>query len=327
VRCLYVTNGWGIHDERWFAALEGQGFSPVAIRLGIDATSPADLVQAVESVAPADTPILAGPLNLITVHLVDLPNPIIGLSWGFDLHQMNNPAWLSRLSGIIVDSEPTAAIAREAGVNPDHITFIPWGVDLGLFSIHGAKATRESLGVPSHTRLVLSLRSHEPVYRVHDIVQAFPGIRASHANAHLVVGNTGSLTSDLKAQAAQLDLEHHVSFVGSWPERELAELMRASSLYVSASEVDGTSVTLLQAMACGLPVIASDIPGNRPWIKSGHTGQLFTLGSPESLANAASQALVEGDEWVTSARDFVVAKADWNRNQTRLRTALLRTSN
>ena len=322
MRCLYVTNGWGIHDDRWFAALEGQGFSPVAIRLGIDATSPADLVQAVNTAAPADTPILAGPLNSITVHLVDLPNPIVGLSWGFDLHQMNKPMWLSRLSGIIVDSKPTAAIAREAGVNPDRITFIPWGVDLKAFQPNGPQQDLQVWGVPADARVLLTLRAHEPEYRVPDVIRAMPRILVDTPNAFLLLGNKGSQTAELEQLVSDLQLTEHISFIPLIAEADLPQLLRAADVYISASEVDGTSVTLLQAMACGIPVVVSDIPGNRPWVEQGVSGQLFPLGGPEKLADAVRYALVQAPALTQEARERVQRRANWSHNQEHLGAAM-----
>jgi len=322
VRCLYVTNGWGIHDDRWFAALEGQGFSPVAVRLGIDATSPADLVQAVERAAPEDTPIIAGPLNSITVHLVDLPNPIVGLSWGFDLHQMDSSTWLSRLSGIIVDSEATAAIAGEAGVNPDRITFIPWGVDLNAFHPNGPEQDLQAWGVPADARILLTLRAHEPQYRVPDVIRAMPRILVETPNAFLLVGNRGSQTSELEQLVSTLQLTDHVSFIPLIEETELPQLLRASDVYISASEVDGTSVTLLQAMACGVPVVVSEIPGNRPWVEQGVSGHLFPLGEPDKLADAVRLALVQSPTLTQEARGRVTRHANWSRNQERLGAAM-----
>ncbi|MDC3377221.1 glycosyltransferase family 4 protein, partial [Candidatus Nanopelagicales bacterium] len=291
-------------------------------RLGIDATSPADLVQAIGSAASADTPILAGPLNSITVHLVDLPNPIVGLSWGFDLHQMNNPAWLSRLSGIIVDSEPTAAIAREAGVNPDRITFIPWGVDLNAFHPNGPKQDLQAWGVPSDARVLLTLRAHEPQYRVSDVIRAMPHIVADTPNAFLLLGNKGPQTSELEQLVSDLQLKEHISFIPLIAEAELPHLLRAADVYISASEVDGTSVTLLQAMACGIRVVVSDIPGNRPWVEQGVSGRLFPLAKPEKLADAVQLALVQSPTLTQEARGRVAQHADWSQNQERLSAAM-----
>ncbi|MDP2013804.1 MAG: glycosyltransferase, partial [Actinomycetota bacterium] len=113
-----------------------------------------------------------------------------------------------------------------------------------------------------------------------------------------------------------------VFFIASVDEGQVAELMRASVGYVSASEVDGTSVTLLQAMACGTPVIVSDSPGNLSWV-SPNTGFLFHVGSVTQLAAAVSQALtMDVTRRTDAALALVRSRADWHANLSRLDTAL-----
>ncbi len=67
---------------------------------------------------------------------------------------------------------------------------------------------------------------------------------------------------------AAAGLEGRVQFAGNVPEDEMVTHFQASDVYISASHSDGSSVSLLQAMACGLPVIVSDIPGNREWVSA-----------------------------------------------------------
>lgn len=322
MRCVYVTNGWGIHDERWFAALKGQGFSPAAIRMGIDVTRTDQLPKAVTDATPADTPVLAGPLNSITVHLTKLPNPIVGLSWGFDLHEMEDLAWVTQLSGIIVDSEATAAIARTAGISEDRMTLLPWGVDLETFTPDGSKRDLQPWGVPAHARVLLSLRAHEEKYRVADIINAMPEILMHTPHAFLLVGNGGSQTPELQELSMQLGLDEHIAFMGRVDESALPELFRAADVYISASEVDGTSVTLLQAMACGTPVAVSDIPGNRPWVTEGISGHTFPVGDTARLADAIENALNQDPRVGQEALKRISTDADWSRNQKRLAFAL-----
>jgi len=78
-------------------------------------------------------------------------------------------------------------------------------------------------------------------------------------------------------------------------------------------------VTLLQAMSCGVPVIASDTPGNRDWVQEQETGRLFVTGSVDDLARAFGTALNPSNaestaRMATSAHDRVRAKADWSQN-------------
>jgi len=175
-----------------------------------------------------------------------------------------------------------------------------------------------------NSRVVLSARSHEPLYRVGDIITAFEGARSFVSDdVYLVVLNDGPLTDEIRAGAGD-----HTLFLGRVSESELAAWLRRSDLYVSASETDGSSVTLLQAMACGTPVLVSDIPGNREWVHAGLTGGIFPLGDVGALTQALTTALsgADVDESIDRAVAQVRSRADWSRNSPRLTSLLRRVS-
>ena len=327
--CVYVTSGWGIHDERWTTALRSIGFTPHIVRLGIDvldASDPGELRSLVAEYAGPNIPVLAGPLDTVTSLLAGLEARVIGLSWGFDLHRMNDATWLPQLAGVIIDSQATAQLAIQAGVNPEAITFLPWGVDLEVFNATGPTSDMTHWGVPPGARALVSLRAHEPLYRVGDILDAFARITDEFQDAHLVIGNSGSLTNELREQVRSRGIEERTHFIGSLAESELPPLLRAASAYVSASEVDGTSVTLLQAMACHAPVVVSSTPGNRGWVTPGESGYLFTTGDLDDLAAQLRSALTSTPEQTapitSTARERVEHEANWQANLPRLAQAL-----
>jgi len=324
--CVYATSGWGIHDVRWTDALRSLGFEPTIVRLGIDAPTPAELRHRVDEAAGPDVPVLAGPLDSVTSHLIGIKAPIIGLSWGFDLHTMSDRSWLPELHGLIVDSDATARIATSAGVAPAAITFLPWGVDVERFTPDGPRADLTRWGVPKSARTVLSLRAHESLYRVSDIFEGFAITSREVTDLHLLIGHSGSLTDELRAQARELGIDDRTHFIGSLPEEDLPALLRATDVYVSASEVDGSSVTLLQAMACGTPVLTSDTEGNRPWVQPGVTGHLFRTGDPRDLATElvriAHAESGTATELTANARALVQSRADWMSNIRQLADAL-----
>lgn len=332
--CVYVTQGWGIHDERWAAALLECGLMPHLISLGRDVADALELRDAVAEAAHGGLPVLAGPLDTVTPALVDLDIPLVGLSWGYDLTRAHDRSqdlsWLSRLSGLMVDSAWNAGIAREAGVPSDRITYLPWGVDLSVFAFHGPWIDAFLLGVPPHAPLVVSLRAHEELYRVRDILEAFAAVprrldvHEDFPDPYLIVGHEGSLTSELRSLAGSLGIADRVRFIGRVKEEELVPLLGRAACYVSASEVDGTSVTLLQAMACGTPVVVSDTPGNRDWITDGETGFTFPTGDVPALTRALVSVTAHYPiAVVEQARREVERRADWQANLPRLRQALL----
>lgn len=330
VDCVYASASWGLHDLRWTKALRELGHEPAVLVLGRDLDA-ANFRNAVVEAAAGELPVLAGPLTTVARHLhtgADLP-AVVGLSWGFDMHELQLAGdldWLAQLSGLIVDSDPTMQIALQAGVDASQLTFLPWGVDLNQFTPDGPRFDLSSLQLKPGSRLLLSLRAHEPIYRVDEIINAFAQVHQDHADLVLLIGHSGSLTQQLQAQVSELGLTDEVRFISSVEESQVAQLMRSCVGYISASEVDGTSVTLLQAMACGTPVIASDSPGNLSWV-SPSTGFLFHVGSITQQAAAMSQALTMD---VTRRTDAALAlvhhRADWHANLSRLDSALFGSS-
>ena len=332
--CVYATCGWGIHDERWVAALLEVGRTPYVVSLGRDANDVLELREAVLEAAAGGLPVLAGPLDSVTSNLVDLDLALVGLSWGYDLLEAERSgadlSWLAGLTGLIVDSSWNMSIAERAGVPREAITYLPWGVDLSVFEFHGPWIDAFLLGVPPHAPLVVSLRAHEPIYRVADIVRAFAAVprrRDVHEDfpdPYLIIGHEGSLTGEIRDLVRSLGITDRVRFIGRVAERDLVPLLGRAACYVSAAEVDGTSVTLLQAMACGTPVVVSQTPGNLDWVREGDTGFTFPTGDVDALTQALVAVTAHYPIAVVErARREVQERADWRANLPRLQAALV----
>lgn len=317
---MYASAGWGVHDQRWVAALEACGF---AVRV-FDADD-GDLRHVIDDAEPPHAPVLAGPLMTVTRQLVGLARPIVGLSWGYDLQAGHSAstdqadlAWLPRLDRLIVDSPSTRDVAIDLGVDPATIFLLPWGIDLDAFTPEGPAT---SFSFPVGSRIVLSLRTHDQLYRTADVIEAFGAAAQRDPALCLVMGGAGSLTDQHEARIQELGLAGRTRFLGQVPETSIAGLLRSADLYVTASETDGTSVTLLQAMACGVPVIASNNPGNDWWIEDGVTGRTFPVGDIAMLADLLATER-RSDERVARARAAVVERADWQANRRALGTIM-----
>lgn len=316
---VYASDTWGVHDQRWVAALESCGF---AVEVFTDGATDRD---AILMALPSSAPVLAGPLTTVTRALVDLPRRVVGLSWGFDIQpghaQAAEPGsldWLPRLDALIVDSPSSSQIAQSLGMDPARIYLLPWGIDLEAFQVDGPAA---DLGLPPGARVVLSLRRHDHLYRTADIVEAFGRAAAIDPDLVLVMGGSGPLADQHRQRVTELGLTDRVRFTGHVDEADIALLLRAADLYVTATETDGTSVTLLQAMSCGVPVLASAIPDNQWWIEDGVTGRTFAVGDVDALADLIvgerrSQARLD------AARAAVVQRADWQENRRALTTIM-----
>lgn len=282
--------------------------------------------------AAAGMSILAGPLTTVTRHLVGVDARLVGLSWGWDLQpeaigEVFDPqdlAWVSDLDALIVDSIVTQEVAIRLGLEPSRITNIPWGIDTELFTPEGPKADLSVWGVSPGARVILSLRSHTAIHRVGDVIEAFALALEVDPDLFLLVGGDGPLRGELEQRVETFGIESRVAFIGLLPEGELPPLLRAVDVYVSATAVDGTSVTLVQAVACGVPVITSNIAGGRPWYAQDSTatfdvGDVLVLsrllvGHRDDLMSAASR--------LGHARE-VRQRADWRLNSLVLSGILL----
>jgi len=311
--CVYVSETTGVHDKRWLSALDLIGMRPIHIAQDRYATE-SDFLQDIERVSRGIIPIVAGPLSIAETLVPRLRN-VVFLSWGFDLQEAPTSLDLSQFVGAIVDSSANQRIAQAAGI--ERIALIPWGVNIGAIDSNAEVADLTSYGIRADHRVVLSLRAHEPRYRVADIIEA---LADGPHDVQLVVGNSGSLTSELRALSDRLGAG--AVFLPPVNETDVIPLMRRASAYVTASEVDGTSVTLLQAMACQVPVAVSANTGNVDWIDDGVTGYMFPIGDVRELRNSVTRALAAGVEVTGSARALIEARADWRHNINMLHSLL-----
>ena len=305
-RCLYASPTRGVHDARWIQALRSIGLNVVDIAR-VDFTSESAFERHVTLEAGRVDFVIAGPLDTAQ-RIAQKVDSVILLSWGFDLQDADESQLdLRGFIAVIVDSTANQKVAEEHGAR--NIVLVPWGVELDELSVHADAADLSSFGIAPADRVVLSLRAHEELYRVADIIEAFATIET---DARLVVGNAGSLTAQLQDQARQLGVD--ATFIPPVAEDRVPALLRRSSVYVTASRVDGSSVTLLQAMACGVPVVASANPGNADWVADGKTGFVFPVGDTAALARAIQRALDHGDSVTEAALAQIRERADWKRS-------------
>jgi len=309
--CAYVSVGSGVHDLRWLSALRRLGHHPVHIERD-RYVSYEDFREAVRTTAASGIPVIAGPLD-IALSLIDVIDKLVLLSWGFDLQEIASDLNLSVFTAVIVDSTANERVARESGASP--IINIPWGVDIEAIDSDASVADLSEYGIDADEPVVLSLRAHESRYRVRDIIEAFA---RRPREARLVIGNSGTLTNALRQLVADLGID--AAFIPPIPEDRVPSLLRRASAYVTASEVDGTSVTLLQAMACHVPIAASANSGNVDWIDDGVTGFLFPVANVDALETAIDRVLLANPAVTQKARAQVEQRANWHTNIERLRT-------
>jgi glycosyltransferase involved in cell wall biosynthesis len=285
-----------------------------------------DLRRVINLVKPDQ--VHAGPIQR-SAFLVALTGfrPLVSMSWGYDLlhDARKNAFWrwatsytLQQSASMVGDCNTIRQLAISHGM-PDHriITF-PWGVDIDHFTVPTFE--RSNVG----TFNLLSTRGFEPIYGIDVIARAFVIAARKRPELHLTMLGNGSQYSAVRQIFLVGAVYDRVHFPGQVSYADLPGYYQNSDLYISASHSDGTSISLLEAFACGTPAIVSDIPGNQEWITPGENGWLFPDGNAEDLANSILNALDQRSslpEMGRKARQLAEERADWEKNFLQLQKA------
>ncbi len=226
-------------------------------------------------------------------------HPNVITPWGSDLYlqpQRSRLArWLARqvLSNadlITADAQDLLRLAQFYGATETHCALIEWGVDSNLFKPRlPDPALKHKLGLGSGP-VILSLRAVKPIYNLDVIVKAFDIVRVQISDAQLLLRDydaEGSYRNMINALIYDLNLQSSVFWLERLePWERIAPVYNLAQLAVSVPSSDSVPVSVLEAMASGVPVIASDLPALREWITDGVNGSLVKPGDTNSLANA-----------------------------------------
>ncbi len=272
----------------------------------------------------------AGPIQK-TAFLAALSGfqPLVSMSWGSDLLlDADRSGWMRRVTEFTLkrttvlmgDCEAVKQKAHSFGFSPERFVLFPWGVDLQVFSPGEDDGLRKRLGW-EQAFVLLCLRAWEPLYGVDVVVRAFVQAAEQMPQLRLILLGSGSQAAELRRHLLNHGVMERVYFGGQVSNRELPRFYRAADLYVSASHSDGSSVSLMEALACGKPVVVSDIPGNREWITPGEQGWLFPDGDVDALAVRFREAVFNLNQLITmgaTARRLAEERADWKRNAAKM---------
>jgi L-malate glycosyltransferase len=180
-------------------------------------------------------------------------------------------------------------MAQIVGFSRDRIQVIPNGVDTDRFRPLeiGAGCLRQQLGLPSQSLLIGMVARLVPVKNHAGVFRALASLRAANVEADLALAGNGPLREELQQLARDLQIQTHVHFLGDIDNVEC--LLNAIDVFVLNSHSEGMSNTILEAMACSIPVVATLVGSNSELVAEGESGYLV----PPDNHIALSQALVE----------------------------------
>ncbi len=251
-------------------------------------------------------------------------HPLVSMSWGSDLllgARRGLGRWaaqytLKRSDAFACDCDAVRREALELGMPSERIVVFPWGVDLAHFSPKKETHLRSLLGWQD-AFIVISTRAWERLTGVDVLVEGFLRAAKAEPSLRLLLLGNGSLRADISERIRECGMIDRVYMPGQVRYADLPAYFRSTDLYLSASTSDGSSVSLMEALACGCPALVSDIPGNREWVEPGKHGWWFEMGNVEDLRRKLLQAVAERDRHPAmreAARELAEVRANWDQN-------------
>jgi phosphatidylinositol alpha-1,6-mannosyltransferase len=162
---------------------------------------------------------------------------------------------------------------------------VPPGIDTERFS----ERPGSHPAVSEDRQSVLVLSRLDPRKGIDKAIRAFA--RTDETDAELLIAGTGRLESSLKDLAADLGVADDVSFLGFVPDEELPTLYSSVELFVLPSEYEGFGIVFMEAMACGTPVIGTEVGGIPTAVDDGETGYLVPRDGVDELAARMEELL------------------------------------
>lgn len=201
---------------------------------------------------------------------------------------------IGRSDGITAVSE---YLKRETvdhfGVDPAAIEVIPNFVDPAIYDRDRHPCHRSTLLQPGE-RMIVHISNFRPVKRVRDVVGAFAGIAREVPSRLLLVGD-GPTRPDAADEADRLGVRDRVVFLGK--QDSVAELLACADLFLLPSESESFGLVALEAMASGVPVVATSVGGLPEVVVDGETGFLTPVGDTRSMAEAGIRLLRDPELW------------------------------
>jgi glycosyltransferase involved in cell wall biosynthesis len=223
---------------------------------------------------------------------------------------------------VIAVSDHIAEQAVQLGVDRRRVRVIRSGVDTLRFQPRDRLAARSRLSISEHASVVLFVGNLEPRKQVDVLLRAVALVRERISTLRLLVVGSGESAGDqdqtvqLQRLTLELGLGEVVRFTGRIGEEALLDAYAAADVFALPSSSEAQGIVALEAMACGLTVVASGVGGLRGTIEDGRTGFLVAPGDVSALADRLSDALENASLRAAlgaAARQAVEIEFSWKR--------------
>ncbi len=202
---------------------------------------------------------------------------------------------LTRARQLFAVSASLRDVALAQGVVSDKIITVGNAVDTEKFFPVDKAVAREALGLPPDAEVLVSVGGLVPRKGFHRVIQVLAVLVDAHPRLHyLIVGGAsaeGDIGAQLRAQVSTLGLADRVHFTGPIAHADLHKVLSAADVFVLATTNEGWANVLLEAMACGLPIVTTRVGGNAEVVREPDTGILVPAEDAQALQQALQTAL------------------------------------
>ena len=326
---LLVHEHYGVHEKRFARAFVQRGHSVAPISISALAAEQLDINSVFD---PSDQPmvIFGGPLHLLDgVEEFVESVAIVVVSYAYDILYLakHDPLVKSKINsvmsfcdGLVADCNIVALQALKCCKRcpPPPSCVAAWGLDRAeekyLDDGHLTQTIREQFGWPSDGLVIVSIRHFTPLHGVSSLVDVFLKIALQQLNIHLLLVGEGEDYASIQQSVIDSDCCNLVGFLGCIDEAAIPGVLEQADLYVSTSKVDGISISLLQALDAGLPVVLSAVGGNLDLKDSLDPSLFFLADDPNELELALLNGIAASGRCPGRWSGLLSQKANWEEN-------------
>jgi L-malate glycosyltransferase len=223
--------------------------------------------------------------------------PLISSAWGSDvlvargISRRRSKLALDASALVFVDSAYLGQEVRTLARSDVPVEVVRWGLDLETFAPGDQSAARDALGISPAGPLVVGMRGLRRVYNPGLLLEAFAQVRARRPDARLLLKHPQAVTpNSITAAIERLGLSDAVTVLGNLSQERLPDVYRAADVVVSIASSDSSPRSVWEALACGRPVVVSDLPWARDELESGGNALLASLDAHD-VADAITRVL------------------------------------
>jgi len=264
--------------------------------------------------------------------------PLVITAWGSDINSYSEYSFIKKIlvrrtvqsaNLITVVSNDLKNRVVNLGVSRENIYIIQFGVDTKLFHPgYDVNVLKKKLKIEDDEKIIFSPRMIRSIYNIDKIIKAFKLLQRDFSNLRLILKLYLEEDKDkdyikyIKRLVEELGVEDRTIFIGQVKYSTMPKLYNLSNVVVSIPTNDGVPLSVLEAMACGCNIVASNIPSLQEWLKDDWNGYLVNVKDIEEIYQKAKKSLLikfdKREKIINQNINIIRKKADYFSNMKKM---------